>query len=84
MNYLRMINIKSDEVPDMLLDENLGEFFSKISFIVSLEKGGKLTPIEAYNKIKNLFKTLKKSKKGLFENGKNENQGSNLGDNSNL
>lgn len=53
---------------NLAFDQNLQEFSNKISIIVSLENGGKISPTEAYKRIKKLFKELKSSKKGLYEN----------------
>jgi len=50
---------------DMLFDENLKEFAHKVGILVGLEQGRKLTPDEAYNRIKKLWKSLKASRKNL-------------------
>lgn len=50
---------------NMAFKENLGEFSRRVGIIVSLEINGKVSQTEAYGKIKNLWKQLKKSKKGL-------------------
>ena len=50
---------------NLVIDSNLQEFAQKISFICNLETSGKITPQEAYLKIKALWKELKKSAKNL-------------------
>jgi hypothetical protein len=49
----------------LAFDANLQEFAQKISYICSLETGGKITPDAAYEEIKALWKILKRSKQGL-------------------
>lgn len=44
---------------------NLDEFWKRVSIICSLEIGNKIGSKEAYSRIKELWKKLKKSKKGL-------------------
>lgn len=51
----------------MVFNRNLQEFTNKVSYIVALETNGKITPNEAYKKIKTLFKELKASKKNLLK-----------------
>jgi hypothetical protein len=50
---------------NLLFNANLQEFAQKVSFICNLETGGKISSLEAYEKIKALWKDLKQSKKGL-------------------
>lgn len=50
---------------NLLFNANLQEFAQKVSFICNLETAGKISSLEAYTKIKNLWKDLKQSKKGL-------------------
>lgn len=50
---------------NLVFNANLQEFSQKISYISSLETNGKLTPDEAYKRIKSLWKELKRSKKNL-------------------
>lgn len=50
---------------NLVFDANLQEFAQRISFICGLETNGKLTPQEAYDEIKKLYKELKASKKEL-------------------
>lgn len=49
----------------LIFNSNLQEFTQRISFICSLETAGKLTPEEAYQQIKGLWKDLKRTKKQL-------------------
>lgn len=51
---------------NIAFDHNLQEFSQKISIICSLENNGKLSSIEAYKKIKQLWKDLKTSKKNFY------------------
>lgn len=50
---------------NLIFNANLQEFAQKIGFITSLETAGKLSPEEAYNQIRVLWKQLKHSKKEL-------------------
>ncbi|MDB9446760.1 hypothetical protein NWP22_06090 [Anabaenopsis tanganyikae CS-531] len=50
---------------NLVFNANLQEFAQRISYICNLETGGKLTPEEAYEQIKALWKQLKKTKKQL-------------------
>jgi hypothetical protein len=50
---------------NLVFNANLQEFAQQVSYICSLETGGKMTPDDAYERIKSLWKTLKKSKKQL-------------------
>jgi len=50
---------------DVLFDANLQEFAGKVGLICGLESNGKLTTEEAYDRIKKLWKQLRRSKKGL-------------------
>jgi hypothetical protein len=60
---------------NLVFDDNLQEFAQRISFICGLETNGKLTPQEAYDEIKKLYKELKASKKelGIGKNPPSEN-----------
>jgi len=51
----------------IIFDYNLQEFSNQVSLIVGLENNGKLSQIEAYRKIKLLWKSLKRSKKNLIK-----------------
>ncbi|MDJ0518055.1 MAG: hypothetical protein QNJ74_18000 [Trichodesmium sp. MO_231.B1] len=50
---------------NLVFNANLQEFAQQVSIICGLETGGKISPEEAYFKIKDLWKQLKKSKKNL-------------------
>lgn len=50
---------------DLVFNANLQEFTQRVSLICNLQTGGKMTPEEAYYQIKNLWKQLKLTKKGL-------------------
>jgi hypothetical protein len=50
---------------NLVFNANLQEFAQKVSFVCSLETGGKIPPEEAYEQIKALWKQLKRSKKQL-------------------
>jgi hypothetical protein len=43
----------------------LQEFAQRVSYISGLETGGKLSPEQAYEQVKSLWKQLKKSKKAM-------------------
>ncbi len=55
---------------NLVFNSNLQEFAQKVSYICNLETAGKIAPAEAYHQIKNLWSTLKNSKKqlGITEN----------------
>ncbi len=50
---------------NLLFNANLQEFATQVGYICSLETNGKISSAEAYRQIKQLFKSLKQSKKGL-------------------
>ncbi len=50
---------------NLVFNANLQEFAQGVSLICGLETGGKISAEEAYYKIKDLWKQLKKSKKNL-------------------
>jgi hypothetical protein len=50
---------------NLAFNANLQEFAQKVSFICNLETAGKIGNVEAYKKIKSLWKDLKFSKRGL-------------------
>jgi hypothetical protein len=50
---------------NLVFNANLQEFSQKVSYISCLETNGKLSPDEAYQQIKQVWKQLKKSKKEL-------------------
>ncbi|WP_347179609.1 DUF7219 family protein [Roseofilum halophilum] len=52
--------------PDNLIfNANLQEFSQKVSVISALETNGKITPLESYNRIKNLWEELHRIRQGL-------------------
>ncbi|MBU7585072.1 MAG: hypothetical protein KAF91_19615 [Nostoc sp. TH1S01] len=50
---------------NLVFNANLQEFAQKVSYVCSLETGGKIPPENAYEQIKALWKQLKQSKKQL-------------------
>ncbi|MBW4476679.1 MAG: hypothetical protein KME54_07355 [Tolypothrix brevis GSE-NOS-MK-07-07A] len=50
---------------ELVFNANLQEFAQKVGFITALETSGKLSPVDAYDQIKALWKQLKHSKKQL-------------------
>jgi hypothetical protein len=50
---------------NLVFNANLQEFAQRVSYICNLETGGKITTIEAYKQIKELWKEIKRSKKRL-------------------
>ncbi|MBP5974160.1 hypothetical protein HW132_15770 [Brasilonema sp. CT11] len=50
---------------NLVFNANLQQFAQKIGYITSLETSGKISPSDAYNQIKALWKQLKRSKKQL-------------------
>ncbi len=50
---------------NLIFNANLQEFAQKVSYICNLETNGKITPNQAYEQIRNLWKTLKDSIKQL-------------------
>ncbi|NEN88723.1 MAG: hypothetical protein F6K48_07245 [Okeania sp. SIO3H1] len=50
---------------NLVFNSNLQEFAQRVSIICGLETGGKISPEEAYEQIKELWKQLKNSKKNL-------------------
>ena len=49
----------------LAFNANLQEFSHRISYISALETGGKLSPEQAYEQVKDLWKQLKHRKKEL-------------------
>ncbi len=59
---------RGDFTPEQLVfNANLQEFAHRVSLICALETGGKVSSKEAYNQIKQLWKSLKTSKKHLLD-----------------
>jgi hypothetical protein len=50
---------------NLVFNANLQEFAQKISFICALETSGKISPEDAYDQVKALWKQLKRTKKEL-------------------
>lgn len=50
---------------ELLFESNLKEFTVKIEHICGLEQNGKIPQEEAYRRIRDLWKALKRSKKNL-------------------
>ena len=50
---------------EIIFDDNLQVFATKVANICALETSGKTPPGDAYKQIKNLWKQLKASKKNL-------------------
>jgi hypothetical protein len=55
---------------NLAFDANLQEFANRVSIICALETGGKITPLDAYEQIKALWKQVKVSKKNLLDQPK--------------
>jgi hypothetical protein len=49
----------------LAFNANLQEFAQKVGYISGLETGGKLSPEQAYEQVKSLWKQLKQSKKAM-------------------
>jgi hypothetical protein len=54
------------EVEQIIMEANIKEFGHRISLICALETGGKISSEEAYARIKQTWKELKVSRKGLL------------------
>jgi len=50
---------------NLLFNANLQEFTQRASLICGLETSGKISPEEAYDQLKKLWKKLKQSRKNL-------------------
>lgn len=50
---------------NLVFNANLQEFAQRVSYICNLETAGKLSPEESYEKIRSLWKQLKRSKQQL-------------------
>ncbi|MFN3926692.1 MAG: hypothetical protein ACK4QL_05075 [Pseudanabaenaceae cyanobacterium] len=51
----------------LAFNANLQEFANRVNIICALETSGKITPQDAYQQIKNLWKKLKESKENLLD-----------------
>lgn len=58
---------------EILFNDNLREFTVKIEHICGLETNGKISQQEAYRRIRDLWKALKRSKKNLGIGGSSNN-----------
>lgn len=52
---------------NLAFNANLQEFAQRVSILCGLEAGGKVSPNDAYEEIKQLWKQLKHSKKQLLD-----------------
>ena len=52
---------------NLVFNANLQEFAQRVSLLCGLETGGKLTPDEAYEQIKQLWQQLKAAKSNLID-----------------
>ncbi len=52
---------------NVAFDANLQEFAQRVELICALENAGKLDPNAAYDEIKGMWKSLKRSKKNLLD-----------------
>lgn len=50
---------------NLVFNANLQEFAQRVSYICNLETAGKIPPEDAYEQVKELWKSLKQSKKEL-------------------
>ncbi|MBF2080280.1 MAG: hypothetical protein IGR76_17635 [Synechococcales cyanobacterium T60_A2020_003] len=50
---------------NLVFNANLQEFAQRVSYISNLETNGKLSPLESFDQIEALWKSLKASKKQL-------------------
>ncbi|MGL5941389.1 MAG: DUF7219 family protein [Waterburya sp.] len=61
-------NYHGDFSPQNLaFNANLQEFAQQVAYICALETNGKMPPVEAYKRIKKLWRQLKTSKKQLLD-----------------
>ncbi len=59
------MNERYDDPEFMMFDANLREFAERVNTICSLEAGGKLSPDDSYQRIRSLWKQLKRSHSNL-------------------
>lgn len=52
---------------NLVFNANLQEFAQKVSYICGLETNGKISSVEAYNRIKQLWHQFKTSKKNILD-----------------
>ena len=60
---------------NLTFNANLQEFTQRVGLICSLETGGKIPPLEAYEQIKDLWNQLKQSKQNLLDDPHPPNSG---------
>jgi len=53
---------------NLILNYNIQEFGQRVALICGLEANGKMSPVDAYNKIKDLWEKLDKSKQEIIDN----------------
>lgn len=58
---------KNIDPEEMMMRANLREFGQRIAMVCALEEGGKVSVEEAYDRIKQVWKRLKHSKKSLIQ-----------------
>lgn len=51
--------------PNLIFNDNLQEFSQRVSYIANLQTAGKLSSEESFQQIRDLWKTLKHTKKML-------------------
>lgn len=68
MALLKDISLENinDKEKNELLDHELQDFARQVGVICALEAGGKIDSVQAYKKIKLLFKELKTTKRTLY------------------
>jgi hypothetical protein len=74
-----MSNEEGSFAEEMIFDANLREFAHRVGIVCSLESGGKISQAEAYSRIKELWKQLKRSRKNLQISDKTKGSGSSTG-----
>lgn len=52
---------------NLVFNANLQEFAHKVSFVCGLEANGKMSPLDAYEKIRELWDELKECKENLLD-----------------
>ena len=61
-----------DNPNNLLFNANLQEFAQKVAYICALESNGKISSVDSYARIKQLWRELKASKRELLD-GQDEN-----------
>ena len=52
---------------NLVFDANLQEFASRVALLCGLESGGKISPQDAYDQIKDLWQQLREAKHNLLD-----------------